>query len=464
MKLLIGSMMVVGVVATFSPAGAQENRQKSVAVTVYNNNLGVVKDTRTIDIPSGTSQIKIVDVAQNIDPTSVHIDFPGTVLEQNYQYDLVSLYKILEKYIDRDIILTGENNETISGTLLSVSGDQLVLKKSDGGLLMLPSISTYRLAVAALPEGLITRPTLVWKVNAPKAGKQDVEVSYQTQGMNWHAEYVAVLNENDTKMDLNSWVSVENNSGATYNDAVLKLVAGDVNIVQPPQVMYRGGRTLEKAMSDNAVPEQFQEKEFFEYHIYNLQRPATLANNETKQISLFEASNINVVKKYQYRSGGGYYPMYRQGNTDNSKVAVVVEFENKESNSLGKPMPKGKVRLYKSDGSGIEFIGEDLVDHTPRDEKISLRIGDAFDVVASEVQTDSRRVSEKVQEETYQVTLKNRKKEDVVVEVERYVGLNWEIMKSSVDYEKKNAQTILFKVPVPKGKEVNLTFTVRHNY
>jgi hypothetical protein len=289
-----------------------------------------------------------------------------------------------------------------------------------------------------------------------------VEVSYQTQGMNWHAEYVAVLNNNDTKMDLNAWVSVENNSGATYNDAVLKLVAGDVNIIQPqPPVMYqRAGKTMEVAADDA----QFQEKEFFEYHIYNLQRPTTLANNETKQVSLFEAGNINVVKKYQYRSGNPYYPMYRGGNADNSKVSVVVEFENKESNSLGKPMPKGKVRLYKSDGSSIEFIGEDMVDHTPRDEKISLRIGDAFDVVASEIQTDNRRVSEKVQEDAYKITLKNRKTEDVVVEVERYVGYNWEIMKSSVDYEKKNAQTVVFKVPVPKGKEVDLTFTVRHNY
>lgn len=464
MKLLLGSMMVAGLVATCLPAHAQENRQKSVAVTVYNNNLGVVKDTRSIDIPSGTSQIRIADVAQNIDPTSVHIDFPGTVLEQNYQYDLVSMYKILEKYVDREVTLTGENNETISGTLLSVSGDQIVLRRSDGGLLMLPSIGKYRLSVASLPEGLITRPTLVWKVNATKSGRQDVEVSYQTQGMNWHAEYVAVLNENDTRMDLNSWVSVENNSGATFHDAVLKLVAGDVNLVQSP-MNIRGGRTLDKefsAMAEDA--QQFQEKEFFEYHIYNLQRPTTLANNETKQISLFEAGDITVVKKYQYRSGGAYYPMYRGGAGNSGKVAVVVGFENKESNNLGKPMPKGKVRLYKSDGNTIEFIGEDLIDHTPRDEKVSLRIGDAFDVVAEEVQTDARRISDKVHEESHKVTLKNRKKEDIVVEVERYVGINWEIMKSSHEYEKKNAQTILFKVPVPKGKEVDLTFTIRHNY
>lgn len=459
MKALLGSMALVGVAAGVVSAYAQAS---SVAVTVYNSNLGVVKDVRTMDIERGVSQIKVVDVAELIDPTSVHIKFPGVVLEQNYQYDLVSLNKILMKYIDREVQLIGENGEVLKGTLLSVTGDQVVLKKADGGLLMLPSIAKYRLSVESLPDGLITRPTLVWNVNATKGGKHDVEVSYQTQGMNWHAEYVAVLNDDDTKMDLNAWVSVENNSGATYRDAVLKLVAGDVNRVQEG-VNIRGGRTEEYMMAKAMVADDgFQEKEFFEYHIYNLQRPTTLANNETKQIALFESAGASVVKKYKYFSGGGPYMRY-SGNGQ-GKVGVVVEFENKESNKLGQPMPKGKVRLYKSDGSSVEFIGEDMVDHTPRDEKVSLRIGDAFDIVAEEVQTNARRISEKVNEATYKITLKNRKqKEDVVVEVERFVGLNWEITQSSREYEKKNAQNIVFKVPVQKGKEATLEFTVRYN-
>ena len=451
-------------VATALSVQAQESQRKSVAVTVYNNNLGVVKDKRTLTVPSGTSQIRIVDVAQLIDPTSVHIDFAGTVLEQNYQYDLVSLDKILQKYIDREITLTGENNERVAGRLLSVSGNQVVLQRSEGGLLMLPNIEKYRVSVESLPQGLITRPTLVWTVNAARSGNQDVDVSYQTQGMNWHAEYVAVLNESDTKMELNSWVSVENHSGATYENATLKLVAGDVNIVQAPPVPMRDYRSkqMEAAAADQA---QFQEREFFEYHIYNLQRPTTIANNETKQVSLFEASDVAVTKKYMYRSGGWYYPIYRYGGGDGKpKVNVVVEFENKENNRLGKPMPAGKVRLYKADGETVEFVGEDMIDHTPREEKLSLRIGDAFDIVVDDQMTDSRRISDRVNEATYRIVLKNRKSEDVVVEVERRLGLNWEILKKTHEFEKKNAQTAAFRIPVPKGKETILEFTVRTGY
>ncbi|MBK6912769.1 MAG: hypothetical protein IPH11_03510 [Ignavibacteriales bacterium] len=317
---------------------AQTDEQKSIAVTVYNQNLGVVKDTRTFDINSGISKIFLTDVAQQIDPTSVHIKLNGEVLEQNYQYDLVSLDKILMKYIDKDIQLIGENNELLEGTLLAPYGGQFVIRKKDGGLTLLPNLTKYRINVAALPEGLITKPTLVWTVNSESSGKQDVEVSYQTSGMNWHAEYVAVLNETDTKLDLNSWVSVENNSGTTYKNAVLKLVAGDVHLVQPnyPDMRMMDGMVMEKSISN--AP-QFEEKEFFEYHIYNLQRPATISNNEVKQISLFETQNVSVTKKYLFRSG---YYNYNYGNQSQGKVAVVVEFENKDNNNLGMPMPKGK--------------------------------------------------------------------------------------------------------------------------
>ncbi len=438
--------------ATIATQGvhAQESQKKSVAVTVYNNNLGVVKDKRTVNVASGTSEIKIVDVAQLIDPTSVHIKLNGSVLEQNYQYDLVSLDKILQKYIDREITLTGENNERLTGKLLSVTGNQIVLQRSEGGLLMLPNIDKYRLSVESLPQGLMTRPTLVWTVNAPKSGNQDVEVSYQTQGMNWHAEYVAVLNSADTKMDLNSWVSVENNSGATYENATLKLVAGDVNMI-PNLPVLTGGPSAEYGNAAAFTVLQLQEKSFFEYHMYNLQRPTTIANNETKQISLFEAANVAVNKKYVYRSG----------SYGDAKVNVMVEFENKDGNQLGKPMPAGKVRLYKADGESIEFIGEDKIDHTPREEKVSLRIGDAFDIVVEDQIMSSKRIGDYITEATYRIVLKNRKSEDIVVDVERYLGVNWEIIDKTHDYEKKNASTVLFHIPVAKGKETTLEFFVR---
>jgi hypothetical protein len=432
--------------------------QKSVAVTVYNANLGVIKDYRTINLSKGTSEIRITDVAQFIDPTSVHIKLNGDVLEQNYQYDLVSLDKILQKYIDKNIQLIGENNEFIEGILLSAFAGQIVVKGRDGGLIMIPNVSKYRYSVGSLPDGLITKPTLVWKVNSASQGNQDVEISYQTSGMNWHAEYVAVLNENDTQLDLNSWVSIENNSGTTYKDARLKLVAGDLNLIQNMQPQYPGERYLQKveSMSD----QQFQEKEFFEYHIYDLKRPATIAQSETKQISLFEAAGVKAVKKYLYRSGG--YNVYNRGGVN--KVNVVVEFENNQNNQLGVPMPKGKVRVYKLDGESLEFIGEDLVDHTPRNEKVKLKIGDAFDIVVEEVQTDYKKITDRVYEQAFDIKLKNRKKEDVVVEVEKYAGYFWEVMSSSEKYEKKDAQTVTFKVPVKADGENTLKMRFRYNY
>jgi len=436
--------------------------QKSIAVKVYNANIGVVKDMREIDIKSGTSKIFLADVAQFIDPTSVHIKINGDVIEQNYQYDLVSLDKILQKYIDKEIQLIGENNEFIEGKLLSSFAGQIVIEKKEGGLVMIPNTAKYRFSVGSLPEGLITKPTLVWTVDSKSSGKQNVEISYQTSGMNWHAEYVAILNQNDTKLDLNSWVSVENNSGATYKNAVLKLVAGDVNLITPGRNQVYG-YTEELRLDKGVSQQQFQEKEFFEYHIYNLQRPATLAQNETKQISLFEAANVKATKKFYYRSGG--YQSYYYGDASNTKkVAVIVEFENKEEYNLGVPMPKGKVRVYKSDGQTIEFIGEDMIDHTPNKEKVKLRIGDAFDVVAEEVQTENKKITDRVYEQAYEIKFKNRKKEDIVVEVERNLGLYWEVLSSSIDYEKKDSQNIIFKVPVKADDETVLKFKVRYTY
>lgn len=437
---------------------SQENNHKSLYVTVYNDNLGVIRDIRSMDIMKGTSTIELTDVAQQIDPTSVHIKLNGEVLEQNYQYDLVSLDKILQKYVDRNIQLIDDKGETIEGKLLSSSSGQIVLQKKDGGLLMVPNVTKYRFSVGELPEGLITKPTLIWLVKSPSGGKQDVEVSYQTGGMKWHAEYVAVLNKEDSKLDLNSWVSIDNNSGTSYKNAHLKLVAGNVNRVQQGNIYPRGYDGIQKQMT--ATVQQFQEKAFFEYHIYNLQRPTTLANNETKQISLFEVSGIKAVKKYFYRSGGYYY---NQPNSQ-GKVAVIMEFENKKDNKLGIPMPEGKVRVYKSDGESLEFIGEDMINHTPKDEKVRLKIGDAFDITANEVQTDNRRISDKVSEQAYEITFKNHKSENVVIEVERFLGLNWEILSSSISYKKKDSQNIIFKVPVPKDGKTVLTFRVRYVY
>ncbi len=426
---------------------------KETKVTVYNNNLGVIKEVREVQLNKGISELKITDVASLIDPTSVHFELNGTVLEQNYRYDLVGMDKVLNKYIDKNIQLYNEKGELIEGTLLSSQGNQIVLLSKNGGLTMLPNVDKYRIAVESLPEGLITKPTLVWLTDVKSAGKQNINLSYQTGGMNWSAEYVAVLNENDTKLDINSWVSIANNSGTTYKNAELKLVAGDVNMVKE-DLGYGDIRPMFKEAATTSSANQFKEKEFFEYHIYNLERKTTLENNETKQISLFTANDVSATKKYIY-SGNNY---------SNSKVKVVVMFENTDKNNLGKPMPKGKFRLFKKDGESLEFIGEDFIDHTANKETVKLKIGEAFDIVVEDKQMDEKRFSDRVSEFTWEVKFKNRKKEDVTIDVERFLGNNWEITETNFKYDKENANKVVFKVPVKADSETTLKFKVKYTY
>ncbi|PJA95320.1 MAG: hypothetical protein CO129_12330 [Ignavibacteriales bacterium CG_4_9_14_3_um_filter_34_10] len=451
MNILKAGMLLVLFWMTFVVA----QTQNSVFVTAYNNNLGVIRDIRTINLEKGKSKITLTDVAELIDPTSVHIKLNANVLEQNFQYDLVSLSKILLKYIDNDIRLIAPDGNLTEGKLLSAFGNQIVLQKNDGGLIMIPNVDKYTLSVNSLPEGLITKPSLIWSIESQQTGKQKLEITYQTNGINWHAEYVAVLNKDDSMLDLNSWVSIENQSGASYKDAKLKLVAGDVNLVQAQQPRFMGMRK-EMALAD-AAP-QFEEKEFFEYHIYDLQRPTTLSNNETKQISLFESSNIKAEKKYLYSN------FYSFSRGSSQKVKVIMEFENTEKNKLGMPFPKGKVRVYKSDGKTSEFVGEDLIDHTPKDEKIKLTIGNAFDIIVEDVQKENNRITDKVYEQVWEIKIKNRKNENIVVEVERNLGSNWEIKNSNISYDKKNSQQVTFLVPIKANNETLLKYNVRYNY
>ncbi len=434
-------------------------QDRNLNVTVYNDNLGVIRDVRNMKIGKGITSIQLKDVAQLIDPTSVHIKMDATVLEQNYKYDLANFSSILQKYLEKNISLVAKDGKVITGQLISASGDQLVIKKSDEGLILLPKTDDYQLNVDKLPDGLISVPTLVWTVDAEKNSNQEVEVSYMTSGMSWNAQYVAVLNENDTKMNFNSWVSVTNNSGTTFPDAKLQLVAGDVNRVQTRyDFIEKNGATIERA--PNVAMRSFEEKSFFEYHIYDMQRTTTLSNNETKQISLFEATDVRINKKYRYLSNVYSY----QSSNDKGKVSVVVEFENKKENQIGMPMPKGIVRLYKSDGKNLQFIGEDRIEHTPKDEKISLKVGDAFDVVVEDTKVEENKISDKVVESSWEIKIRNRKEENIEVDVEKFMGSGWKILESSYPIQKQSADKVNFKIPVKKGGESILSFKVRYSY
>jgi hypothetical protein len=433
----------------------------SVAVTVYNQNLALVRETRTLRLDrSGVGMLRFMDVPSQINPRTVHVQpLPSggpTVLEQNYEYDLISPQKLMEKYVGRDVEIVEQANDlttrTVKATLLSTNGgpvyrvgDRIVLGQN--GKVTLPD----------LPADLVARPTLVWTLDAPKAGPSPAEVSYLTDGMNWSADYVAVVDADDAKAGLSGWVTIDNHSGAAFDDATLKLVAGDVRRLQPQGVMQFESGMRAKAAS---AP-QFQEESFFEYHLYTLDRPTTIKDNQTKQLALFSASSVPVKKRLLLTGDYGYFRSALGTGTQKQKVAVVLEIKNAQGDGLGMPLPKGTVRVYKKDKSGAEqFVGEDAIDHTPKDETISLHVGDAFDVVAERQQTDYKVLSPRQSESAWSISIRNHKDEDATVTVREPVGGDWTLLSSSVPGSKLDQQTLEFQVPVPKGKETKLTYRI----
>ena len=437
---------------------AQATGERQMAITVYNQNLALVKDVRLMDLKKGITVIRFRDVASQIDPTSVHfrsLSYPEkvSILEQNYEYDLVSTQKLLRKYIDQQIKITAKDNKTYQGTLLSSSKDGIVLAAREGGIKVIRPESILDLDFPTLPEGLITRPTLVWLLDCQRGGRQKTEISYLTSGINWHCEYVAVADKEDRSLDLAGWVSIENRSGATYPDAKLKLIAGEVHRVKPPRRRRVPMEFGEDVALAKGVP-QFEEKPFFEYHMYTLARKATIKDNQIKQLSLFSPTQVKVDKIYTY-DGARY----------GKKVRVNLEFQNSRKAGLGIPLPKGKVRVYKEDvDKSLEFIGEDLIDHTPKDEKVRIFLGNAFDIVGERKKVDYHKIGDRAREESWEIRLRNHKKEKVeIVVVEHFWG-EWEITESNYGYKKKDAYTAEFKIPATKDGESVLKYTVRFEW
>lgn len=459
---------------------AAEKQEEGVALTIYNQNFGVVREKRKVDVPEKIGTIRFSDVASQIDGTSVHFksltDANATVLEQNYEYDLVSADKLLEKYIDKQIAVLTKDGSRYSGKLLSFDANQLVIRQDDekSEIVMVQRGDNVKdIQFGALPEGLITKPTLVWKLATEKVGQHLIEVAYQTAGINWQADYNAVLNPNDTKLDLGGWVTINNQSGATYKDAKLKLIAGDVRRVQQIQLGMPAPRAMAKAAGGELG---FEEKSFFEYHLYTLGRPATVAQNQTKQIELLKAGDVPVKKVFlyegapQYRFYGGLINDANYGSEQsNKKVNVVIEVKNSKDNNMGMALPKGKVRLYKrdeADGS-LEFVGEDQIDHTPKDETVKLHIGDAFDIVGERKRTNFKvDVSGHVMTESFEIRVRNHKTEPVEVLVKEtlYRWNNWEITESNQKWTKYDSNAIHFPVKVDKDGEQVITYTVKYTW
>lgn len=463
---------------------------------------GVVRDTRLLKLEQGANRVRFTDVAQFIDPTTVNLvdlsvppDAPADaqdqlgirILEQEFQFDLVSPSKLLDKYIDQMVTVNvplGDGRvESVQGTLLANNQGRLVLK-TDAGLRILSDTGDVRLG--PLPEGLITRPTLQWRLLAPKAGDRRVRTSYQTDGLTWRADYNLVVNSDDTRADVSAWVTTLNLSGARYQDARLKLIAGDVQRIQPPRPrMEYMARGMAMAVDQAAG---FEEKPFFEYHMYTLPRLVTIENNSTQQIALFPTIQQVAVEKVLVYYGlpeaaKWFFPDPRTdrdlGSQSNKKVDVYIRLENKEENRMGIPLPRGKVRVYKLDaapaaegraiaGDGaLEFVGEDLIDHTARNETVLVKLGQAFDVTGERVQTDFK-VDTRAHwmEETIRITVSNAKDkpQKVIIRENLYRWVNWQITKASDDYRKIDSRTVHMEVVVPADGKKTVEYTVKYTW
>jgi len=437
--------------------------QEAVAVTVYNSNIGLVKDLRRLTLSPGLTELKFGEVAAKIIPQTVSIKSLNDpshlhVLEQNYEYDLLTPQKLLEKFVGKEIAIMKDGIE-IPITILSTN--QGIVYKLGGRIF---TGHPHNLIFPSIPNNLISRPTLLWLLENRGPTRQAIETSYLTQGMNWKADYVAVLDSKDQKLDLSGWVTLDNQSGATYQNARLKLVAGNVNRVVERYGAADAMRALGEAEAKSA-PASFTEESFFEYHLYSLQRPTTIKDKQTKQVSLLTANGVPVTKRFFYYGSHQYLRGRYGAPLSNQKVGVYVEIANKKEHNLGMPLPKGTLRVYKADADGsLQFIGEDRIDHTPKDESVKIKMGDAFDIVGERKQTDWRKIGHRLYEVAFEISLRNHKDEPATVSVIEPMLSDWTVLHSSHAYEKIAAHTVQFDIPVAKDGETKLTYRARFKF
>lgn len=442
--------------------------QQEVAVTIYNENLALIKDQRKLQLKTGSNALAFRDVSARMRPETAllrSVSAPGSlsVWEQNFDFDLLTPQKLLEKYVGQRVNVIRTNPATGVETTESAQ----VLSANNGAVLQIGSrIETGipgRIVYGDVPANLRDRPTLVMSINNTGAVQQEVELSYLTSGLAWKADYVVELNANDDLLDISGWVTLTNTSGASYRNAKLQLVAGDVNQVVPDRARPMVRAVAAPAPMAMAKAEMVEES-LFEYHLYTLNRPTTIAENQTKQVALLSGSGVPVRKEMLLRGSEYYYQSSYGDLGQKLKVGVFVEFDNKESSRLGMPLPKGVVRVYKKDRSGnAQFIGEDRIDHTPKNEKVRLKLGDAFDVTADKKQTEFKKLGgwgkyNYSYESAYELVLKNAKKEAVIVTVQEPMPGDWQIVNESHPSTKGASNTAVWKINVPAEGNTKLTY------
>lgn len=450
------------------------NDQQSVAVTIYNNNLALVKDQRKVKLATGTSKLAIRDVSGQMRAETAllrSLSNPGSFItqEQNFDFDLLTPEKLLEKYVGKTVTVIKTNPATGE----EKSEQATVLSANNGVILRIGNrIETGipgRIVYDDIPANLRDRPTLVTQINNKSANEQTLELSYLTGGLAWKADYVAELSPKEDSVDLSGWVTLTNTSGTSYNNAKLQLVAGDVNRVQensPRPMALR--KNLEMMAADAAAP--MAEESLLEYHLYSLDRPTTIAENQTKQVALLSANCVPARKELVLR-GADYYYQAQYGDLGSKmKVGVFVEFDNKEASKLGMPLPKGIMRVYKKDAQGnAQFVGEDNIDHTPKNEVVRLKLGESFDVTADKKQTYFKVLprpskGNNLYESAYEITLKNAKKEKATVTVQEPINGDWTILSETQPHKKSSSTLATWKIDVPAEGQATLNYRVRVKY
>ncbi len=440
------------------------DRQTGVAVTIYNQDLALVRDSRQVELAAGENSLAFIDVSALMRPETALLGADGvglSVLEQNFNFDLLTPEKLLEKSVGRTVRVittnpqTGEE-KTEEAVVLSVAGG-VVLQIGDRIETMAPG----RIVFDGVPPNLRARPTLVIDADSDKAGIVTAQLNYLTGGLSWAADYVAQLSPDEKTLDLNGWVTLTNQSGTSYQNAKLQLVAGDVHRIQEMMI-----KTMDMAAGAPAQPApQMAEEGLFEYHLYTLGRPTTIAENQTKQVALLTAGKVPVEKEFRFSniSNGSYY--YALGEQERVNATVFVSFKNTEDANLGLPLPKGTVRVYKADSAGqVQFVGEDAIDHTPKNEDVRLTLGQAFDVTARARQTRFEQISDRVYESAYEIEFKNAKQQPVTVALVEDIPGEWRMLEESAKHEAVNAFRARWEVIVPAEGSAKLTYSVRIKY
>jgi len=443
--------------------------QVELSLTVYNGDLALIRDVRQVRLQSGVFPLRFEGVASSINPTTVHfrsLTAPTklSVVEQNYEYDLLDPQKLLQKYVGREVTLV--RPETSAGSTRWVETKALLLANNGGPVWKIGNeivtgmvADSYRFP--DLPDNLYSQPTLVWTLDNRGADSQRVEASYLAGSMNWNADYVLTVRRDEKAADLDGWVTLANNSGVAYNDAKLQLVAGQLHRANSPV----NARVMAAALDSVAAEakQQFAQEAFSEYHLYTLGRRTSIQNSESKQISLLNATSVPV-EKYLLVEGQSYYYRNPQGigNAIPQPVQVYYRFKNEDKAGLGMPLPAGTIRVYQSDSQGgTQFVGEDNISHTPKDEMLRIHVGSAFDVICERKQIDYKKLASNLYEMEYQISLRNHKTDPVTVEVREPIGGDWEIVNSNYKATKLDATTVGFSIPVEKDGSAALDYRVR---